>query len=408
MDINLIRPIDRYLGALICLGLLPLKYLYRYFNPLKEPLRREEIKKILLIKFFGMGSITLASPTMRKLKETYTHAEITILTLSANKEICELLPPIDRAVYLKIDNPLVFLADFIRIIFEIRKSDFDVIIDLEFLTNFSALVTLIAILFTKNKWAVGFNSPLKWRNNIHDINVSFDHSRHITKIFAKVVHSLGVEAFEPSLEAERAVLLEKSQGFIQRLLKSNNALKGCEYFVCVNINAGELCLHRSWPKEYFAKVVNELIKRSDLAVLLIGAEKDKPEVAEFKQVLTRSSRIVNLAGETSIRDLVGLFSAGNLLITNDGGPLHLAQIVGLPTISFFGPETPFLYGPLGKRHYVFYEDLYCSPCLNIFNSKMSHCRNNICLKAIKPERVLKVIEEDFLVNKKDEVSYITE
>ena len=92
-------------------------------------------------------------------------------------------------------------------------------------------------------------------------------------------------------------------------------------------------------------------------------------VQEFCRQLPEIGQIVNLCGKLSIPQLVGLFSKSDFLITNDSGPLHIAVSVGLPTLSFFGPETPYLYGPQGDQHYVFYSDIFCSPCLNIYNSK---------------------------------------
>lgn len=397
MKINVIRKLDYYLGPVFCNILLFLRFLFgptvsqNHIRLIKEP------KNILIIKFFGMGTILLASPALRELKKKYKSAKITIFTLPSNRELCKMLPSIDRVICLDIGRASDFLRSFARAIFDIRKRDFDVVIDLEFLTNFSALVTLLVTLFDRTKIIVGFSSPLKWRNSVHNINVSFDHSRHITKIFAKMVRGLTEQAFQASFELEKAALLKKMDtGYIKRLMRANNNLARCNFYICVNINAGELSLHRRWPKEYFAKIVNELIKRPNVAILLIGSGADVEYVSEFKSSLPQHLRIIDVCGKTNIKELIGLFSRCNLLITNDGGPLHLAEVAGLATISFFGPETPYLYAPLDKKHYVFYEDLYCSPCLNIYNSKMSSCKNNICLKSIKPEGVLKIIEDNYL------------
>jgi ADP-heptose:LPS heptosyltransferase len=340
-----------------------------------------------------MGTILLVSPALRELKKKHKNAKVTMLTLSLNRELCEILSCIiDEVIYLEIQNPLAFFISFIRIISDNRKRNFDIVIDLEFLTNFSALVTLLVTLFDKPRLTVGFSSPSNWRNSIYNINVSFDHSRHITRIFVKMFCSLTGETFEPSFEPERKILLQKMDtGYTKKLLGQAISDKPA-FLICVNINAGDLSLHRRWPKEYFAEVVKELIKHPSVTILLIGSKSDVGYVSEFKRSLPASPRILDVSGKTSIKELIGLFINSKLLITNDGGSLHLAEFIGLPTISFFGPETPFLYGPLDKQHYVFYEDLYCSPCLNIYNSKMSHCKKNTCLKNIKPERVLKVIK----------------
>ena len=393
MKINIMRRIDHYLGPVICNFLLLLRLFARSGWSTNQVQVPDNPRNILIIKFFGMGTILLVSPALRELKKKHKNAKVTMLTLSLNRELCEILSCIiDEVIYLEIQNPLAFFISFIRIISDNRKRNFDIVIDLEFLTNFSALVTLLVTLFDKPRLTVGFSSPSNWRNSIYNINVSFDHSRHITRIFVKMFCSLTGETFEPSFEPERKILLQKMDtGYTKKLLGQAISDKPA-FLICVNINAGDLSLHRRWPKEYFAEVVKELIKHPSVTILLIGSKSDVGYVSEFKRSLPASPRLLDVSGKTSIIELLGLFINSKLLITNDGGSLHLAEFIGLPTISFFGPETPFLYGPLDKQHYVFYEDLYCSPCLNIYNSKMSHCKKNTCLKNIKPERVLKVIK----------------
>ncbi len=399
MKINTLRRIDYYLGPTICRIILAFRWLVGigHFDFTNGPLI-EECKNVLIIKFFGMGTILLSSPSLRALKKRYPFARITILTLPTNRELCEMLPSINDVLCLSIKNPFEFLTSFFNFLSIIEKKKFDIIIDLEFLTNFSAMVTLFASILARPKLTIGFNSPLKWRNGTHDINVSFDHSRHITKIFEKIVLSLNVKTFDASFEPEKKSLIgNMSAGYMDKIFRTNPALHECTFFTCVNINAGELSLHRRWPKEYFAEVINELVKKPGVAILLIGGKEDIDYVSEFKKLLPPSPQIVNLCGKTdTIKDLIGLFKRCDLLITNDSGPLHLAYIVGLSTISFFGPETPYLYGPTQNGHRVFYEELYCSPCLNIYNSKTSHCKKNMCLISIKPEAVLKVIENDYI------------
>jgi ADP-heptose:LPS heptosyltransferase len=120
---------------------------------------------------------------------------------------------------------------------------------------------------------------------------------------------------------------------------------------------------------------------------LIGGKGDVSYTNGFFQQFFETGNIINLCGKLSISQLIGLFSRSCFLTTNDSGPLHIATTMGLPTISFFGPETPYLYGPQGKKHHVFYSDIFCSPCLNIFNSKLADCDDNVCLKQIDPESV---------------------
>lgn len=361
IKMDIMRKIDSFLGPAICKFLLLIRRFSRPRPPLNNIPSIQNCRNILIVKFFGMGTILLASPMFRELKTKFKDAKITILTLDLNREICKMLSSIDEVISLKIDSFSGFIATFIKAVAEIRKQNFDIIINLEFLTNFSALITLMAELFERPKLVVGFNSPLNWRDSINDINVSFDHSRHITGIFAKMAHSLTGRIFQPSFEHEKNAFLENMDSRYVETLLANNKLANCSFFICVNISAGDVSLHRRWPKEYFAELVNKLAEKPELAILLIGGGGDVGYVSEFKKLLSSSPRIMDVSGRTNIRELIGLFRKSSLLITNDGGPLHLAAVIGLPTVSFFGPETPYLYGPVNKGHYVFYDDLYCSP-----------------------------------------------
>ena len=98
---------------------------------------------------------------------------------------------------------------------------------------------------------------------------------------------------------------------------------------------------------------------------------------------------MDLTGYTrTIMELITLLHLGSLLITNDGGPGHFASLTPIPTIVFFGPETPALYGPLGGKAVSLHVPLPCSPCVTAYNHRKSPCDgNNVCLKAIDPKEV---------------------
>ena len=76
-------------------------------------------------------------------------------------------------------------------------------------------------------------------------------------------------------------------------------------------------------------------------IILIGGEGDIPRVREIVASLNDDKHVVNLAGKTNITQLLALLEQVDLVISNDSGPLHLAVMMGTPTISFFGPESPF-------------------------------------------------------------------
>jgi hypothetical protein len=63
----------------------------------------------------------------------------------------------------------------------------------------------------------------------------------------------------------------------------------------------------------------------------------------------------------------------------------------MPTFVIFGPETPALYGSLGKTTPI-YAGLACSPCVSAANHRKTACKDNICLQVIKADRVFATIQ----------------
>ena len=76
-----------------------------------------------------------------------------------------------------------------------------------------------------------------------------------------------------------------------------------------------------------------------------------------------------------------------MMLTNDSGPGHFSSVTDLHTFVLFGPETPLLYGSLGNSTPI-YAGLACSPCVSATNHRKTPCRDNVCLRVIRPEPVL--------------------
>jgi ADP-heptose:LPS heptosyltransferase len=146
---------------------------------------------------------------------------------------------------------------------------------------------------------------------------------------------------------------------------------------------------RAWPLKNYFQLSKALLDKG-YAVGVIGMKGDR-EIAQAVVDQSKNPACVNLAGYTrTVRHLLAVFHRASLLVTNDGGPGQFAALTPqLPTIIFFGPETPVLYKSLGDNAYCFYRKLPCSPCLTAYNHRTSPCDgDNQCLKQITVEQVL--------------------
>lgn len=134
---------------------------------------------------------------------------------------------------------------------------------------------------------------------------------------------------------------------------------------------------KRWPVEKFAALVAPLGERFGLAVVAAGAPH---EASLCGQV----GGVVNLAGRTTLRQLVALIERAKLVVANDSGPMHIAAALGRPLVTPFGPTNPLRTGPYRRMESVIRADLPCSPC---YSRKCSH---QSCLRWVGTEAVLEM------------------
>ncbi|PYU72686.1 MAG: hypothetical protein DMG49_07345 [Acidobacteria bacterium] len=376
------RSMDRHLGSLLCGCFSLVNRLQRRGQAWgEEPLR---LQKILVTKYFGMGSLILASPMVRVLRQRYPEARVDLLTIEQNRVFSEILPIFDRLYTVDTRSLASALRSMLLALFRIHREKYDVVIDAEFFSRLSGLVSY----FARARYSVGFYLPEIWRGNFLTHPVHFNYYRHAILAFMALAKSLGVESADYGLEP--IVVSNEAEKSVRSKLLTLGVLPG-QRIICLNVNTGPLCPERRWPEQNFAKLINLVLSEFPrVVILLIGASSDLPLVTQMHALVTSEDqrRVFNVAGKFSLPELCALLQMSELLITNDSGPLHFAEALATPTVSFFGPETPLLYGPTGANHVVFYKGIYCSPCLNVHNQKQAPCNgNNVCMKLISPDEV---------------------
>ena len=390
MNLKKASIIDEIIGTLCC-------FVLSIFNSIatstKENCPDSETNTILLMKFWGMGSITLTSPAILALRKQYPQAHITFLTFTGNRDIIEALQLVDSIV--EIDNKLIFsfLLSLPITFYRLRIRKFDLVIDFEFFTRFSAITSYLVC----KRERVGFYDKRAYRGNLHTKKVPFNINAHVTENFCSLVRAVGVDC-----NPKRLVPLcidKASDRYVEELLDTKGATPG-DTVIVINVNASTLSLQRRWPRENYKEIIAVLADTGALKVILIGAEADFEYVQSLCKATRNSDCVINLAGKTTVLQLLSLLKRSRLLITNDSGPLHFAAALGVPTISFFGPETPVLYGPLGEGHTIFYKNIDCSPCIHAVNTKLTNCTNPICMDTITVDEVRRVIDT-FLAQSKE-------
>lgn len=375
---NTLRYWDRKLGIPLCNFFYLLKKVF--FLHGRHKFDRTKVKKILVIKIWGMGSIIMASPVFQNLKDNFPEAEIWFLT----KEGMENIYPrkfFDRIVTIKLKGLFSEVIRFFKLVSNFRREKFDLVIDLEIVSRYSALLSYLCGAKTK----VGFEVVGQNKDRLYDFKSIYHEGKHISKIFLGTLDVLGLAA-QPHQPATPEFLPEDGKR-VSELLAEKGVTGD---YVIININASELALERRLPFASFKEIIGNISDNfPELAVILIGSEQEKEFVSEFESRHLNGYRgIYDFSGLLNLPELFALIKNARLAISNDTGPSHVAAAFNTPLIVFFGPETPVIYGPLGSDVSVFYADLYCSPCISLYKDKKINCANrNKCLKVFKTEEI---------------------
>lgn len=374
---------DRYVGTFFCWLLSP-------FRRKKKEIPKD-IKNIIVIKMFGLGSIVLMAPMAKLLRKNFPDAKIHFLTFQINKEIVEIYEVADEVFIIRRDSFNLFLKDIFAVLFKIRNKKMDVILDAEFFSRFSALFSFLA----KAKYNVGFYNYGIYRGDFLDKRCYFNPYRHITENFMELGRAICRNVVKIGIEPPVYSPLKEKET-LSKLVKIGVPFG--KKIIVFNPNISDFCpwIDRRWPLERFSSLGKFLLSKGyELVVIGSSAE------GKISDNLASSigSQALSLAGKISLFDLVTLLKNSFLLITNDSGPLHIATSLNIPTFSFFGTDTPVIYGYDSPLHSIFYKSLPCSPCLSVFNFKRGRCDLNVeCIRTITLDEVIEEFErkEKFL------------
>ncbi len=391
---RLLKFIDHWAGGPLCIAL---GVLHRVTHPfyrtsLEMPIGRAP-RSIVVIKFFGLGSILLSSALLKSIREKYPAAAITFFTFEGNAKLVRSLKMSDEVRTIDVRNPYTLARSLLGnlIYFSFHKPEIS--IDLEFFSKFSTMMSYL----TGAKWRVGFYAAKFWRNSLVNVPVYFNYARHILEIYGMVGKAVGVDVRD--LTPLKIPVGADDEGRIAALLAEKKVSES-DLLVGVNINASDLAYCRRWPKERFAEVINSLLKEyKGMKVFLTGTANEKEYTASIFRFLDGDikERVFDVSGILSFGQFIALLKKARLFLTNDTGPFHLAKAQGTSTVSIWGPGSPDLYGPYGEEkdaHMVIYKRWPCSPCLYIYRTDAGYfCRNRApCLDNIGSEDVVRGVK----------------
>jgi ADP-heptose:LPS heptosyltransferase len=176
-------------------------------------------------------------------------------------------------------------------------------------------------------------------------------------------------------------------------LRDRIGAAGGHPIVILNPNASDLLPLRKWQTAKFKALAERILASYPSALIVLTGATTERDAADALRQEIGSPRVISLAGETTLRELLTLYCVADVLVTNDSGPGHFSSLTPVRAIVLFGPETPRLFGPLTPASTVIWKELACSPCVSVFNHRLSPCTNNVCMQSITVDEVFDAVQE---------------
>lgn len=305
----------------------------------------EQFKNILIIKPSSLGDIVMALPALSALRRNFPDARISWLVRPEFASLLEGHPHLndiilfDRKFFGKAWYSRHALGAILRLIMKLHRSRFDLVVDLQGLFRTACLGWLSGC---KNRFGMANAREFAPVFYTHKTEQDKDNP-HVVDYYLRIIRDTGASDIRVEwVFGQDANMVDSVESLL-----ADHGVKGDNYAVLI---PGSAHSGKCWPAERFARLADRISSQFGLSIVVIGAESEKA-IAKQLEAATDVA-IANLAGLTSLRELIYLLKAAKLVVSNDTGPGHIAAALGMPLVLIFGWSNPVRLFPYGRKECV--------------------------------------------------------
>jgi lipopolysaccharide heptosyltransferase I len=327
-------------------------------------------RRVLIVLMGAIGDVVRALPLLGRMRKAWPDAHIAWAVEPKSRAVLEHHPWLDEIIlYDRTHAPWTF-PSFLR---RVRKGHFDLVVDLQrhLKSGFASLISGAHDRF-------GFAAP-----NTKEFNHLFSNHRIAPQANMRL-KLLQYQAFGDALGLAESPIEFGLTATDEERDRAREMLRGAPRPILAAI------LGSSWPSRiYFPECTAAVIRRMAcrdgdspalFPVLLGGPD----ETTLAHDVMRRLDGVpaLNLAGRTSLRDLIAIFPECAVAFGPDCGPMHIAAAVGCPVVSLWGATAAERSAPWGFADFAISGEIPCHPCY------LRRCPiGRECMRRISPEEV---------------------
>lgn len=304
-----------------------------------------------------LGDAVMATPAIENIIATYPNANLTIFGSLISTKLFLKHPNVDKII---IDDSKKEANRYINL-YKLARSVGKVDIAFSFRKNFTTTFLL---------WFIEAKEKYKYQRYTKD-------EVHLVRRYNDFINK--------SLNTQRRP--SRLKIYLDAAQKNSLPTLG------INPGATYGSAKRWYPKE-FAKVIIDLSNKYDTIIFGGSSEVKMAQDIENELIKAGVKNFTNLAGKTSVEELLKEISKLDLFITNDSGPMHVAAAFEIPSICIFGP-TKFNETSqwMNEKSIIVKKEFFCMPCMKR-ECFLHGDEHHQCMKAITSSDIIKVIEEN--------------
>ncbi len=352
----------------------------------------KQYQNILIINTFGIGDVLFTTPLIANLKQAMPQCQIGFIANARTAEIMRHHQDIsDVFVYERDEfkeayrrSKIGFWRKAVQFIEDIRGKKYDCVIDLSLNSQSGLFMSLAGI-----PERVGFDFKGRGRFLTQKIPLKGFSGKHVVEHYLDLLKFLGIE---PEPKPMVFPLTEDERRWAKDFFQEHR-IQGQTAFAFVPGGGaswgGEADLKR-WPAAYFAELAHKFVEKFKAQIILVGSVAEQELAQGIEERL--QGKVFNITGQTTLGQSAALFAQCRCVVTNDGGPLHMAVAAGAQTLSIFGPVDQRVYGPYPVNgQVVATSSIFCRPCYR--RSRVASCEHRHCLKQLSVQQVLQFAEQ---------------
>lgn len=365
-------------GARLLCWLLdrPVKLAQRAFQDAPLPLAAERLGKIVVQFPNWLGDAVMSLALLHHLRVVCPAASIAVVSRPGWADLWQGLPHVDKVIRFDRFDEQLTLADIRQFIAALREFAADAAFILPGGIEFALFYAWAGV-----RVRIGYSFDHRHLLLTHPLRVPPQfRRRHLSESYLDLGRGLGpAAAGRPQLGMPRAngrsggamsAPFPQSAGFLRVLLHPWSTYGPA----------------KRWPATRFAELGTRIAERYRAEIVLVGTAEARTVAMEINRLMNHRAR--DLTGRTSIVELCQLIRESALVISNDSGPAHLADALGVPLVVLFGSSSPVWTAPRGERSEVVYRSLKCSPCFK----RQCPFGTSACFEAITTDEVFARVE----------------